>query len=145
MSAEEGMKQMLAKTDEHWLSRAKSVIDTFHTQRIHAAKLSRQVSQMERDRTLLRHKMVAELIAAGTAKTAAADQARLSPEYIQAGVVLELKQEEWETAMADAEHARMSFEIITMKVRDAYDAGQRVAELKGMESTLKGRIKELGG
>ena len=67
MSAEEGMKQMLAKTDEHWLSRAESVIDTFHTQRIHAAKLSRQVSQMERDRTLLRHQMVAELIAAGTA------------------------------------------------------------------------------
>lgn len=138
-------QQPVGAPSDLWSNRAQAVIDTFRSQRIGAAGLSRKVSHAERDRTVLRHKIVADLMAAGTGKTAAADQARLSPEYVEAGVKIEELQELWEIAMCESEHARMTFEVISMKVRDSYDAHQRATELKGMESTIKARIKELGG
>ncbi|MCP4896870.1 MAG: hypothetical protein GY906_07830 [bacterium] len=142
-AAKQGLTGMMKP--EHWSTRAQAVVDSFHQQRVLAAQLSKAQSDMERDRTAWREKTIADLISKGTNKTAAKDQVRLAPEYVEMSKKIVESQEAWEICMADSEHARMTFEIICMKAKDAYDAHQRLAELKGMEDTLRNRMKELGG
>lgn len=126
------------------LDQASGALTEYIEYRNYAATLSREVSEKERERTALRHKIAKEIMANDKlSKTAAMDQSRQTDDYLAASSGIDAHLEKWEKTFAGAEFFRMKFQLLTLRAKRDYETKNAAAELERMQGILVGRVREL--
>lgn len=124
---------------------ARDHCNQFLGDRLAAAEMSTVITVLESARTALRHRIIERLMGGTPAlsKTAATDQARTSPEYIEASKEIMEAAKKWEILFASAEHQRMLVNIITLEVTRGYERENAKAELMRLDEMIQQRIRTL--
>ena len=131
--------------DPSWANVARDHANKFLQDRNDAARLSKEISTLESERTAMRHKIVQRLMGEPSklSKTVATDQARLSPEYVEISQKIVHVTERWESTFAAAEFNRMIVKIMTVDADRDYENQNTAAELERLKDTLEKRIRQL--
>lgn len=123
--------------------RASRFVSDYRRFRMEAANRSHELTEAELARTALRSKIVGELMDGGLKVTAATEQARTTPEYVKVTKEISALTLAWEVAFTDAEHARMSYGVITMQHLDQVNQQTALTELERLQSQIESRIREV--
>ena len=94
----------------------------------------------------MRHAIVARLMAPpnNLKITAATDQARLSPEYVELSAQITTKVRQWEEKFTWAEFYRLSVELDRLDIQRSYDKQNAAAELGRLGEMIEQRRRTIG-
>lgn len=113
-------------------------------ERKRAADMAFEVAKAERARTALRFKITAALIQTGASKTAAADAARIDPEYAKAGEDIDELINRWEHAYADAVGSQNAVSLAIGHMGYQQGGMRARIELKAVQDFVEHHVRSLG-
>jgi hypothetical protein len=140
-------EEQVADVEEQTAAQRQTVADQatnlYRQNRVAAAELSRELTSLEMDRTAMRSRIIKGLMDAGLKVTAATEQARTTPEYVQISKDIVDKSLEWELAFVAAECARMTHQNVTMAQLDTYTQRNTLVELENLRKQIDARIRQV--